>query len=440
MTQEPLDASPEHLLRDLAPQVLGALVRRFRDFAAAEDAVQEALLAAAVQWPREGVPGNPRGWLIQVAARRMMDHFRSEEARRRRESEVASEAASLAPSADTEEAADGDDTLNLFLMCCHPSLTPSSAIALTLRAVGGLTTGEIAKAFLVPEATMAQRISRAKQTIKVSGVRFTMPARGERDQRVRSVLHVLYLMFSEGYTSSAGPHLQRLELSREAIRLTRAVHGFLPDDGEVAGLLALMLLTDARRAARTGPGDDLIPLTHQDRTLWDRAEIAEGISLLTAALSRGSIGAYQLQAAIAAVHDEGASADETDWPQILALYELLKRMSDNPMVLLSHAVAAAMVHGTAKGLELLAALDSDSRVANHHRLHSVRAHLLERAGDHRAAIANYRLAASLTTSLPERNYLITQAARLAGIDPVARHEAPHEQQAGPDARAEDAKG
>jgi predicted RNA polymerase sigma factor len=227
------------------------------------------------------------------------------------------------------------------------------------------------------------------------------------------VLHVLYLIFNEGYTSSAGPHLQRLELSREAIRLTRSVQALLPDDGEVTGLLALMLLTDARRPARTGPDGELIPLTKQDRTLWDQVEISEGIALLTAALSKSSIGAYQLQAAIAALHDEPARAEDTDWPQIMALYELLKRMSDNPMVMLNHAIAAAMVHGPSKGLELLRALDSDARVAGHHRLDAVRAHLLEMAGDHQAAVTHYRIAASRTTSIPERDYLIRQAARLS---------------------------
>jgi len=399
-------------LRELAPQVLGSVVRRFHDFAAAEDAVQEALLAASLQWPRQGLPENPRGWLIQVASRRMTDYWRSEEARRHRESEVAAETDRLSAAPDAQPETDQDDTLTLFFMCCHPSLTLPSAIALTLRAVGGLTTGEIAHAFLVPEATMAQRISRAKASIKASGVPFQMPDRQERPQQLRAVLHVLYLIFSEGYTSSGGPQLQRLELSREAIRLARCVHALLPDDAEVGGLLALMLLTDARRAARTGSEGELIPLTEQDRTLWDRAEISEGTALLTAALSKGSIGAYQLQAAIAAVHDEAARAEDTDWPQILALYELLKRMSDNPMVALNHAIAAAMVHGPAKGLELLSALDSDTRIASHHRLEAVRAHLLEKAGDYQAAIRHYRSAATRTTSIPERNYLMTQAARL----------------------------
>ncbi len=413
MTSPALDSRTEHLLRELAPRVLGAVIRRYRDFAASEDAVQEALVAASLQWPRDGVPGNPRGWLIQVASRSMTDHIRSETARRRREQVVAEEAdpwvAPAAGSAMTEQ----DDTLVLLFMCCHPALTASSAIALTLRAVGGLTTAEIARAFLVPEATMAQRISRAKQSIKSSGVPFQSPSEEERDQRLGAVLHVLYLIFSEGYTSSAGPDLQRTDLSSEAIRLTRAVHDLLPDDGGVAGLLALMLLTDARRPARTGENGELIPLTEQDRNLWDQGAIAEGVALVTATLSKGSIGEYQLQAAIAAVHDEAARAADTDWPQILALYGVLLRLSGNPMVTLNHAIATAMVEGPAAGLELLKALDADERLAGHHRLDAVRAHLLELAGDPQAAIVHYRIAAGRTTSLPERNYLMTQAARLS---------------------------
>lgn len=425
-----MDFTSENLLRELAPQVLGAVVRRFGDFSAAEDAVQEALLAAALQWPEQGVPDNPRGWLIHVAARRMTDHLRAELARRRREAVVVMQAprdqqvppadppslASLASSygrAGSANETDQDDTLVLLFMCCHPALTRPSAIALTLRAVGGLTTAEIANAFLVPEATMAQRISRAKQRIKSSGVPFRMPTDRDRAERLSAVLHVLYLIFNEGYASSIGPNLQRSDLSNEAIRLTRAVRSLLPDDGEVAGLLALMLLTDARRPARTGPDGELIPLDKQDRTLWDRKAIAEGIALVTDTLSRGSIGPYQLQAAIAAVHDEAARAEDTDWPQILALYGLLARMSDNPMVALNRTIAAAMVHGPRTGLELLEALDAGGRLAGHYRIDAVRAHLLEMAGDHHAAIAHYRAAAGRTTSIPERDYLTTQAARLA---------------------------
>ncbi|HTN91509.1 MAG TPA: sigma-70 family RNA polymerase sigma factor [Sorangium sp.] len=415
MTSPPRDARTERLLRDLAPQVLGAVLRRFRDFTASEDAVQEALLAAATQWPRDGVPDEPRAWLIQVASRRITDTVRSEAARRRREAFVVSlvppeQQLALAP--DSDETPEQDDTLALLFMCCHPALSPSSAIALTLRAVGGLTTAEIARAFMVPEATMAQRISRAKQSIKASGVPFQVPTPEEQAQRLGAVLHVLYLIFNEGYTTSSGPELHRSDLSSEAIRLTRTVRALLPDDGEVAGLLALMLLTDARRGARTGPAGELIPLDEQDRGRWDQGAIAEGVALVSAALSRGSVGPYQLQAAIAAVHDEAARADDTDWPQILALYGVLMRMSDNPMVALSHAIATAMVHGPRAGLALLTALDADARLAGHYRLDAVRAHLLERAGDHEAAIEHYRRAASRTTSIPEQNYLTTQAARL----------------------------
>jgi RNA polymerase sigma factor (sigma-70 family) len=399
----------EHLLRELTPQVLVTIVRRSHDFAAAEDAVQEALVAAAMQWPRDGLPNNPRAWLTQVAFRAMADHIRSESARRRRESQVAH----TAESADMETEAQEDDTLVLLFMCCHPALTSASAIALTLRAVGGLTTAQIAHAFLVPEATMAQRISRAKQSIKNSGVPFQLPIAQERTQRLRDVLHVLYLIFNEGYTSSTGPDLRRGDLSHEAMRLTRIVHQLQPDDTEIAGLLALMLLTDARRLARAGPAGELIPLAQQDRALWDNKQIAEGVALLSATLPKGSVGPYQLQAAIAAIHDEAAGAEDTDWPQILALYDLLGRMSDNPMVKLNRAIAAAMVHGPTRGLQLLDALEGDTRLADHHRLDAVRAHLLELTGDRNGAVLYYRAAAGKTGNLSERNYLLTQAARLA---------------------------
>jgi RNA polymerase sigma factor (sigma-70 family) len=406
------DNSSEQLLRELAPQVLGAVARRYRDFALAEDAVQEAMLAAFTQWPHEGVPENPRGWLIQVALRRMTDRVRSEISRREREAAVAGDEEMMPSVDDFEHAMDPDDTLVLLFMCCHPSLSPSSAIALTLRAVGGLTTAEIANAFLVPEATMAQRISRGKQSIKSSGVPFRMPAAKERAERLPAVLHVLYLIFNEGYASSIGTQLQRLDLAREAIRLTRSARALLPEDGEVAGLLALMLLTHARHQARTGPGEELITLDKQDRKLWNREEIEEGTALLTAALEKGSVGLYQLQAAVAAVHDEAERSEDTDWPQILALYELLMRVAPSPMVTLNHAIAAAMVHGPAKGLEMLKRLDGDSRMTGHYRLDAVRAHLLEKLGEKENAVGLYRKAASGTTSLPERNYLMAQAARL----------------------------
>jgi len=397
-------AGIEDLLREQAPQVLGVLVRRFGDFGSAEDAAQEALIAAARHWPAEGVPANPRGWLIQTAVRKMTDQLRSEQARRRRE-----DAAAMAepPGVDVTGR---DDTLILLFMCCHPALTPASAIALTLRAVGGLTTAEIAKAFLVPESTMAQRISRAKQRIKASGVPFGMPEGEERAQRLRSVLHVLYLIFNEGYASSIGADLHRTELSGEAIRLARMMHATLPGDGEVTGLLALMLLTDARRPARTGAGGELIPLAEQDRARWDRELIAEGTALITGALAQRVAGEYQVQAMIAAVHDEAASVGDTDWQQILTLYGLLERMTGNPMVALNRAIAAAMVHGPATGLKLLEPLDEP--LAGHYRLDAVRAHLYEMAGDTQAAMAHYRAAAARTTSIPEQQYLTTQAARL----------------------------
>ena len=406
------DSTAESLLRELAPQVLGVIARRFRDFASAEDATQDALLAAFRQWPREGVPENPRGWLIQVASRRMTDMARSEIARRERETAVAGDEEPAVEPPELEAEMDPEDTLILLFMCCHPALSASSAIALTLRAVGGLTTAEIANAFLVPEATMAQRISRAKQSIRASGAPFRAPTVQERQERLPAVLRVLYLIFSEGYASSVGAELQRLDLAREAIRLTGSARALLPNDGEVAGLLALMLLTDARRAARTGQGGELIPLDEQDRGLWDEAEIAEGTELLTMALSQGAVGLYALQAAIAAVHDEAARAEDTDWPQILALYELLLGVAPSPMVTLNHAIAVAMVHGPAEGLARLAALDKDERLTGHYRLAAVRAHLLEKLGEYEKAVALYRTAAAGTTSVPERNYLIAHASQL----------------------------
>ncbi|HEX6421293.1 MAG TPA: sigma-70 family RNA polymerase sigma factor [Acidimicrobiales bacterium] len=424
------DPAVEDLLRRLAPQVLGALVRRYGHFDAAEDAVQEALLAAAVQWPRDGRPRNPRGWLVTVASRRLTDQLRSERSRRRREDATAARApadAATAPPADagvaTRAGSNGvgerDDTLVLLFLCCHPALTPPSQIALTLRAVGGLTTAEIARAFLVPEATMAQRISRAKQRIRAAGSTFEMPPPVERERRLAAVLHVLYLILNEGYLASAGPDLQRPDLTREAVRLARAVHRLLPGDGEVAGLLALMLLTEARRAARTGPDGALVPLAEQDRTLWDRDMIDEGVDLVTRTLATTSrLGPYQIQAAIAAVHDEAATADDTDWPQIAALYGLLARIAPNPMVTLNRAVAIAMTEGPRAGLDLLATLDGDERMAGHHRLAAVRAHLLEMDGDTAAALAAYRAAAAATTSLPERRHLTARAARLADPDPA----------------------
>jgi RNA polymerase sigma factor (sigma-70 family) len=409
-------ADPEvaGLLQQLAPQALGALVRRYGHFDLAEDAVQEALIAAATQWPLDGVPDNPRAWLIKVAARRLTDLLRGEQARRRREDAIAQRTLPedwLAPPAD-RPASEADDTLILLFMCCHPALSPASQIALTLRAVGGLTTAEVARAFLVPEATMTRRISRAKQTIKDSGVPFALPAGPERAARLRVVLHVLYLIFNEGYASTAGPSLHRGDLADEAIRLARMVHRLVPDDGEVAGLLALMLLTDARRPARVGPAGELVPLAEQDRTRWKADYIAEGVALITAALPRGPTGPYQLQAAIAALHDEAPSAEATDWPQIAALYELLLRIADNPVVALNHAVAVAMARGAPAGLALLDRLWADERLAEDHRLHAARAHLLEMDGDRAAARAAYLEAARRAGNLPQQRYLYARAARL----------------------------
>jgi RNA polymerase sigma factor (sigma-70 family) len=406
----------EDLLRRLAPQVLGALVRRYGHFDTAEDAVQEALLAAATQWPAEGIPGNPRGWLITVASRRLTDLLRSEQARQRREEAAARQILPdqwLAPPADSP-AGDSDDTLILLFLCCHPALSPASQIALTLRAVGGLTTAEIARAFLAPEATMSRRISRAKQQVTSSGIPFRMPGPPERGQRLSVVLHVLYLIFTEGYAATSGPGLLRPDLTAEAIRLARTVHRVLPGDGEAAGLLALMLLTDARRPARTGPGGELIPLAEQDRNCWNASYIAEGVALIASAISRGLPGPYQLQAAIAAIHDEAASSEATDWPQVVALYELLLQISDNPVVALNHAVAVAMAQGPQAGLDLLQRLATDRRITSGHRLEAVRAHLLEMTGQRAAARAAYQAAAQRAMSLPQQRYLNAQAARLAG--------------------------
>ena len=404
----------EHLLRELAPQVLAAVVRRYGDFGTAEDAVQEALTAAAFQWPRSGVPENPRAWLIQVAARKLTDQIRSESARRRRETKLVLETDpedNVAPPPD-QAPPDQDDALALLFMCCHPALTRPSAIALTLRAVGGLTTMEIANAFLVPESTMAQRISRAKQSIKSSGVGFVLPPSDERNESIDAVLHVLYLIFNEGYASSSGNAYQRVDLSSEAIRLARAAHDLLPENAEVSGLLALMILTDARRPARSGPNGEIVPLDEQDRSLWNREAIAEGVRLVSEALARGVVGSYLLQAAIAAVHDEAAHAEDTDWPQIVALYGVLMRLGDNPMVALNHAVAVAMANGLDRGLALLEPLDRDPRIKDHYRLAAVRAHLLERSGKIESALHYYQLAAEKTASTPERNYLLLKIARL----------------------------
>ncbi|HEY3868475.1 MAG TPA: DUF6596 domain-containing protein [Actinocrinis sp.] len=398
----------EDLLRELTAPVLGALVRRHGQdlFEGCEDAVQEAVLAAAVQWPVEGVPDNPRGWLVTVASRRLVDQMRSDHARRERESAVFLE--DVAPS----DVPDTDDTLVLLFLCCHPALTAASQTALTLRAVGGLTTVEIARAFLVPEATMAARISRAKQSIKAAGSSFSLPTGAEREERLRVVLHVLYLIFNEGYTASSGSELYRADLAHEAIRLARMVHAQLPEDGEATGLLALMLLTHARRQARATPQGDLVPLDEQDRAKWDRALIDEGTELARSSLAGPVLGPYQLQAAIAATHADAATAEETDWGQVHALYLILERIAPNPMVTLNRAIALAETSGPAAGLALLSTLDGDVRMARHHRLLSVRAHLLEKTGDTAGAYEHYRRAAKATASIAEQRYLESRAGRL----------------------------
>ena len=401
----------EDLLREYAPRVLGALARRYGHFDAAEDATQEALLAAAQQWPSEGIPDDPMGWLATVASRRLIDRLRSDEASRRREDALAAQTPEAAePEAPT--GAEADDTLTLLFLCCHPAISPPSQLALTLRAVGGLTTAQIARAFMVPEATMAQRISRAKRQIRQAGAKFVAPEPRQYRRRLDVVLHVLYLVFNEGYMATEGVVLRRAELARDAIRLTRMLHRLLPDDGEVAGLLALMLLTDARTPARATSDGQLVPLEAQDRTRWNRPLIDEGIELITRTLETAPAGPYQVQAAIAAVHAEAPHADVTDWPQIVALYEVLSRLAPNPMVTLNHAVACAMAHGPNVGLAMLEELDGDHRIAEHHRLAAVRAHLHELAGNTEAARSGYEEAARRTTSIPERRYLERRAGRL----------------------------
>ena len=398
------DRTIEDLLRESAPQVLGAVVRRYGDFDTCEDAVQEALLAAARQWPAAGIPDQPKNWLITVAARRRVELLRNETARRRREEAVGH----LPEPVEVR----GDDELTLLFLCCHPALSPLSQIALTLRAVGGLTTGEIARALLVPEATVGQRISRAKQRIRDTGAEFRMPPPLDRPARLVAVLQVLYLIFNEGHTASSGTRLSRVELTAEAIRLARQLRQQLPEDGEVAGLLALMLLTDARRPARTRPDGGLVALAEQDRALWDAAAIAEGVALITATLASAAIGPFQLQAAIAAVHDEATRPELTDWPQILQLYGLLRAIAPGPMVTLNRIVAVAMVDGPASALAELRAAEADPALVGHHRVTAVRAHLLEMAGDPAAAREQYRLAARHTLSIPEQRYLESKAARL----------------------------
>jgi len=400
------DRAIEDLLRTAAPQVLGALVRRHGQFALCEDAVQEALLAAATSWPREGVPDEPVGWLVTVAGRRLTDLQRTEHARRRREDAVAAQARGEVPPITGGDPA--DDTLELLLLCAHPALSEPSRIALTLRAVGGLRTSEIARAFLVPEPTMAQRISRAKATIAEAG--FDTPG-ADRDERLATALHVLYVIFDEGYTATAGPSLTRVDLTAEAIRLVRRLHRLLPGDAEIAGLLALMLLTDARRDARVAPDGRMLTPAEQDRSRWDRDAIVEATALLERTLAAGPLGPYQLQAAIAAVHAEAATDADTDWAQIVVLYNLLERRSDNPVVTLNRAVAVGMAHGPRAGLDVLDTVADDPRLARSHRPDAVRAHLLDRLGDHAAAREHYLRAARAALNQAEKRYLEERASR-----------------------------
>ncbi|MEG3637311.1 RNA polymerase sigma factor [Micromonospora palythoicola] len=403
----------EDLLRRLAPQVLGALVRRYGHFDTAEDATQEALIAAATRWPRDGLPANPRGWLITVASRRLTDLLRAEQARRQREDVVGQRVVAewrLAPSG--HRSTDSDDSLILLFLCCHPSLSPAAQVALTLRAVGGLSTAEVARAFLVPEQTMTRRISRGKQRIRDSGLPFAMPDPAELPGRLATVLRVLYLIFNEGYASTSGPGLLRADLCAEAIRLARLLRRTMPDAAEVTGLLALLLLTDARAPARTGPYGELIPMAEQDRSRWRADQIAEGTALVVEALRRGSPGPYQVQAAIAALHDEASGPEQTDWPQIAMLYEVLTAMDASPLVALNRAVAVAMADGPDAGLALVEKVAADGRLARDARLPAVRAHLLERRGDPAAARAEYRTAAAQATNLAQQRYLNTRADRL----------------------------
>jgi RNA polymerase sigma factor (sigma-70 family) len=409
------DAVPEDVWRGRAPQVLGALLRRYGNFDAAEDAVQEALLAASVQWPAEGTPDNPTAWLIRVASRRLIDRQRSDRARADREQAAATQVPAdelYSAAADGEDSHARDDTVLLLLLCCHPALTRASQVALSLRAVGGLTTAQIARAFLVPESTMVQRISRAKARLREVDARFTLPAREELPDRMASLQHVLYLIFNEGYTSTGGATLYDVSLTGEAIRLTRQLHQQLPDSAEVAGLLALMLLTDARRAARAHADGSLVPLARQNRARWDRAAITEGTRLLETVLTRGHVGPYRLQAAIAAVHSEAKSWEETDWMQIVVLYRMLDDIAPSPAVTLNLAVAVAMAHSPDAGLRMLDPLLDDPRTRRNHRIHAVRAHLLEMTGRNVEAGAAYAAAARLTTSIPEQRYLNSKAAQL----------------------------
>lgn len=404
----------EDVWRRELPHVLRALLRRHGDFGQCEDAAQEALEAASRQWPRDGEPADPRGWLVRVASRRLIDRIRSDRARAAREAAEAAEwprDALVAPSA-AADAPDTDDSMQLLLLCCHPALTRASQVALTLRAVAGLSTGQIAAAFLVPETTMAQRVSRAKATLRAAGTRFETPDAAELPSRVAAVLDVLYLVFNEGYTRSEGTQLVDASLADEAIHLTRQLHRALPDHDEVAGALALMLLIHARTRARTDESGDLVPLADQDRRLWDAELIAEGVRILEEVLPHGHVGAHQLQASIAAVHAEARTPDETDWLQITMLYQMLEHTAPQPTVTLNRAVAVGMAFGPERGLEVVDPLLDDPSMRRHHRTHAVRAHLLEMAGRRDEAMEAYTRATRLTASIPEQRYLNARRAAI----------------------------
>lgn len=405
------------ILREHAPRVLGALLRRYGGLDSCEDAVQEALLAAVKSWPHDGVPDNPFGWLYAVGSRRVVDIARSDTARRARELTHArlQQTAAVEPVPEAQ-----DDSLELLLLCCHPVLSPASSIALTLRAVAGLTTGEIARAFLVPETTMARRITRAKEAIHAAGASFPEPEPPQRAVRLASALHVLYLLFNEGYAASSGERLIRPDLAAEAIRLTRMAHRAAPQAPEAAGLLALMLLAEARGAARLDDGGDIVTIDQQDRSRWDRSLIAEGVALAEQALASGPVGPYQLLAAISALHSEAATVEETDWPQILALYELLDRVAPNPMASLGRAVALAEVRGPDAALALLAELAKDPRLAEHHRFLATRAHVLTRLGERSAARTEWARAAASAGNAVERRWLEARATRLEPCDQPQR--------------------
>jgi RNA polymerase sigma factor (sigma-70 family) len=418
---------PEDVFRAESGRVLGALMRRFGDLDLAEDAYQDACLSALETWPRDGIPHNPGAWLTTASRNKALDRLRREQQRLGRETEslglrldrpaepTAPPSDQLADLGDPTTVLDDDDQLRLLFLCCHPALGEQAQVALTLRTVGGLTTVEIARAFLVPESTMAQRIVRAKRKIVGAGIPFRLPEGTELGERTAAVLHVVYLVFNEGYAASEvtdDAPLVRVDLCEEALRLSALLHRLLPDDAEVMGLAALLMLHDARRATRTDDAGRLVPLAEQDRGRWDRERIRLAVAMVERALRTGPVGPYQIEASIAALHAEAPTYETTDWPQIVALYGLLEQALPGPMVRLNRAVALAMVDGPDAGLAVVDEIADGGELADHHRLHAVRAHLLENAGRADEAMAEYDRAAVLTTSAPERNYLRMRRDRL----------------------------